>query len=195
MRRENRNLLNLPNALTILRLILIPAVCWLIAEDRMMPALALFVLASITDVVDGYIARTQHLITDFGKLMDPLADKLMVVAVLLSMCFRGIAPMAAIIILVVKELLMLLGGLLLYTRKDFVVFAKPIGKIAQFVTVLSLVLCFFHQELADWGHPIHIWLLWLGVGLSIAALLYYAWLNFFPRFRPSEKEPREPGNP
>ncbi len=71
--------------------------------------------------------------------------------------------------------------------------AKPIGKIAQFVTVLSLVLCFFRHQTCGLGHPIHICLLWLGVGLSIAALLYYAWLELLSRFVPVKKNPGNPG--
>ena len=71
MHHQKPSNFNAPNALTVLRLVLIPAVCWLIAKDRMMPALSLFVLASLTDIVDGYIARKHNLITDFGKLMDP----------------------------------------------------------------------------------------------------------------------------
>ena len=187
-REKPEQLLNVPNALTILRLVLIPVVCYLIAVGRMMPALALFVFASITDVVDGYIARKHNLITDFGKLMDPLADKFMVMAVMVSLAIKGIAPLAAIAVLIAKELLMLLGGLLLYTKKDFVVYSKPVGKVAQFVTVLGLILCFFHERFSAWGYPVHLWFLWTGVALSLVALFYYAKLNFFPQFRPRHGE-------
>ncbi len=180
--------LNVPNALTVLRLFMIPAVCWLIARGQMMPALALFVLASLTDLVDGYIARKHNLITDFGKLMDPLADKLMVIAVMVSLGLKGIAPLMAIAILILKELLMLLGGFLLFAKKDFVVYSKPVGKVAQFVTVLALILSFFHDRFAALGCQVHLWLLWAGVALSIVALFYYAKLNFFPQFRPQSKE-------
>ena len=184
MHHQKPSNFNAPNALTVLRLVLIPAVCWLIAKDRMMPALSLFVLASLTDIVDGYIARKHNLITDFGKLMDPLADKLMVISVMVFLCLKGIAPAAAILILIVKELMMMLGGLLLFTKKDVVVYSKPVGKAAQFVTVVALVLCFFHRRFNVWGCPVHLWALWTGVGLSIAALLYYARFNFCPQFGP-----------
>lgn len=179
--------LNLPNALTVLRLLMVPAVCILISQGRMMPALAVFVLASLTDLADGYIARRCQLITDFGKLMDPLADKLMVIAVMVSLALQGIAPPAAIAVLFCKELAMLLGGLLLYAKKDFVVYSKPVGKAAQFVTVTALILCFFHDRFAALGYPVHLWLLWTGVGLSLIALFYYAKSNFFPLFRPEAK--------
>ena len=188
MHRNKPSNLNVPNALTVLRLLLIPIVCWQIARNHMMPALGLFVLASLTDVVDGYIARKYQLITDFGKLIDPLADKLMVIAVMISLGLKGVAPLAAIAVLIVKELLMLLGGLMLLTKKDFVVYSKPVGKVAQFITVLALMLCFFHEHFTAWGYPVHIWLLWVGVVLSLVALFYYARLNFFSQFRPKDEQ-------
>ncbi|MDD4080690.1 MAG: CDP-alcohol phosphatidyltransferase family protein [Eubacteriales bacterium] len=188
MRRDKPSNLNVPNALTVLRLFLIPAVCRLIHEDRMMPALGIFALASLTDVVDGYIARKYQLITDFGKLMDPLSDKLMVMAVMVSLGLKGIAPLAAIVILLIKDSLMLLGGLILYTKKDIVVYSRPVGKVAQFVTVMALILCFFHERFTAWGYPVHVWLLWTGVALSLVALFYYARLNFFPQFRPKDDQ-------
>jgi cardiolipin synthase len=182
-REKPGQLLNIPNVLTILRLILSPAVCYLITQDWMMPALALFVLASVTDIVDGYIARKYSLITDFGKLMDPLADKLMVITVMVALTVKGITPLPAVVILVIKELLMLIGAFLLY-KKDVVVYSEPIGKVAQFVTVTALILCFFHEHLTARGCPVHLWLLWTGVALTLAALFYYAKHNYFTRFRP-----------
>ena len=164
---------NVPNALTLLRLLLIPVFIWLMFTDRMMPALFVFVFASLTDIADGWIARRYNLITDFGKLFDPLADKLMVLSVMSALALKGIAPWSAIIILLAKEMLMLLGGLLLL-KKKVVVYSMPIGKAAQFVTVAALVLCFFHEQFLAWGSPVHLWMLWTGVGLAILSLFYYA---------------------
>ena len=176
MQTKKPNNFNVPNALTLLRLLLIPVFIWLMFTDRMMPALYVFVFASLTDIADGWIARRYNLITDFGKLFDPLADKLMVLSVMASMAIKGIAPWGAIIVLLVKELLMMLGGVLLL-RKKVVVYSMPIGKAAQFVTVAALVLCFFHEQFAAWGYAVHLWMLWTGVGLSILSLFYYAKLN------------------
>lgn len=176
MRTEKPSTLNLPNALTLLRLLLIPVFIILMCRDQMMPALGVFVFASITDVADGWIARKYNLITDFGKLFDPLADKLMVLSVMTLMVIKGIAPLAAIIILVAKELLMLVGGFLLM-KKHVVVYSLPLGKFAQFVTVLALVLCFFHETFATWTWPLHLVMLWLGVGLALVSMVYYGLRN------------------
>lgn len=169
---DKSGIINVPNALTLLRLALIPVFVWLIAKDRMMEALAVFAFASLTDILDGWIARRYNLITDFGKLFDPLADKLMVLAVMISLALKGIAPWAAIIILLAKESLMLLGGVLLL-KKKVVVYSMPVGKAAQFVTVIALFLCFFHDFFTSRGYPVHLWMLWLGVGLAILSLFYY----------------------
>ena len=176
MDKQKQNNLNLPNALTMLRLALIPVFIYLMAVDQMMPALAVFITASLTDILDGWIARRWNLITDFGKLFDPLTDKLMVLSVMTMLAIKGIAPWGAILILFVKEALMFLGGLLLL-KKQVVVYSLPLGKIAQFVTVAGLVLCFFHDRFAQLGSPVHLWVLWTGVALAIASFFYYARRN------------------
>ncbi len=176
MDKGKQSNLNLPNALTMLRLLLIPVFIWLMAADRMMSALVVFVFASLTDILDGWIARKWNLVTDFGKLFDPLADKLMVLSVMAMHAIKGIAPLAAILILFVKEALMLVGGLLLL-KKQIVVYSQALGKMAQFVTVIALVLCFFHEDFNRLGQPIHLWTLWTGVGLALASFVYYANVN------------------
>lgn len=176
MQTEKPSALNLPNALTLLRLLLIPVFITLMCRDQMMPALGVFLFASITDVADGWIARKYNLITDFGKLFDPLADKLMVLSVMTMLVIKGIAPLAAVIILVLKELLMLVGGFLLM-KKHVVVYSLPIGKTAQFITVLGLVLCFFHETFAGWTWPLHLVVLWLGVALALVSMVYYGLRN------------------
>lgn len=191
MQKEKQRILNLPNALTILRLLLIPVFVLLIFRDQMMWALAVFVLASLTDVLDGWIARKYSLITDFGKLADPLADKLMVLSVMVSLGMKGIAPWSAILILFIKEALMMLGGLLLLRRK-VVVSALPAGKAAQFIMVLALGLCFFHSQLNRLGAPVYLWTLWLGVALAVYSLVFYVRRNSPLLFKQSD--PDSPGD-
>ena len=168
------NIWNVPNALTLLRIALIPVYWYFMMKHQHPAALIVFIAASLTDLADGYIARKYNLITNFGKLMDPLADKLMSVSVMLSMAIEGIVPWAALLILLGKELLMLLGGVFLL-KKGVVTYAIWIGKLAQTVVVAALLTCFFHAELeAALGFPLHLWLLWLGVALTLAALGVYA---------------------
>ena len=166
-----------PNVLTMLRMALIPVYWVLMAQGRMIPALCVYVAASLTDLLDGYIARKYHQITDFGKLMDPLADKLMVLSVMLSMILPmggrpAVLPLAPFIIVLAKELLMVLGGLLLY-RKGIVVYSKIIGKAAQTLMVCSLLTSFFYKYFDSINLPVYLWLLWAAVVLTVCALVYY----------------------
>lgn len=166
--------LNVPNALTVIRLLLIPVFCCLMWRGSEMAALVVFLFAGFTDLVDGFIARRFNQITDFGKLMDPLADKIMVLSVMIMLVLNGIAPAAAVIVLLIKELIMILGGIYALRVKKVVVFSRPIGKMAQLVTFLGLVLCFFHRHFAAPILPWHLIVLWTGMGLALIALVFYA---------------------
>ena len=141
--------MNLPNKLTVCRLAMPLVVMPCLLKDfpySKTLALAFFALASVTDFLDGHIARKHNLVTDFGKLMDPLADKLMVISMMASLAIKGIAPWAALAIIVVKELTMVTGGLILL-KHNVVVYARWIGKIAQATVVCALISCFFHEWL------------------------------------------------
>lgn len=172
--RKKENIWNVPNILSMIRMLLIPVYWVLMMKGHTYIALVVYVIASLTDLVDGYIARKYNLITDFGKLMDPLADKLMVISVMLSLVLRGILPLLPLIILAVKELLMVLGGVFML-KKGVVVFSKKIGKYAQFMVVCSLILSFFHEYFATLGVPVHLILLWISVALTLCALVFYAY--------------------
>ncbi len=171
--KKKQKIWNVPNALTMLRMALIPVFWYFMMGDRLYAALAVFVTASLTDLADGYIARKYDLITDFGKLMDPLADKLMVISMMTSLAMKGIAPWPALAVILAKEATMVTGGLILY-KHQVVVYAKWIGKIAQATVVCALISCFFHEWLQNTvGFPVHTVLIWLGVALTLCALGVY----------------------
>ena len=173
LRKLFTNVWNVPNALTILRLILIPVFVYLFWKVDRKAALVVFIIASLTDMLDGMLARKLNQITDFGKLFDPLADKLMVLTALICQGLAGVFPWSAIIIVCCKELVMFLGGVFMLSR-DVVVYANYFGKTAQVCFIVSLVLSFFHDELAAWGTQLDIILLWVTVGLALLALAVYA---------------------
>ena len=98
--------MNLPNKLTLLRIIMIPVFVVLLYLDfpfNNLVALAVFILASITDTLDGYIARKYNLITDFGKFMDPIAEKLLVTAAMLVFVDWHMMPAWVVIVVVARE--------------------------------------------------------------------------------------------
>ena len=176
------NVWNIPNVLTMLRIILIPvfvAVFFSTPHDRdKIAALVIFAAASITDMCDGILARKLNQITDFGKLFDPLADKVMVVTAMVCQALIGVFPWIAIIIVGVKELIMMLGGIFMLS-KNVVVYSNYVGKTAQVFFIASLLLSFFHPSLAAgnvclFGMTIDCVLLWITVALSLTALVVYA---------------------
>lgn len=176
-----RTNLNVPNVLTVIRLLLVPVYVALFAAGEKYSALTVFLLASFTDLLDGRIARKYNLITDFGKLMDPLADKIMVLTAMFSMAIgnRRIAPVipwSAVVILLAKEAYMVYGAARLY-NKGIVAYSSMIGKAAQCAFIASLVAVYFHdwfaQHCAGWFMTLDLLLLWLAVILTLCALVFY----------------------
>ena len=99
--------MNLPNKLTLLRILLIPlfiVIMMLDISNHYLIACLIFIIASITDALDGYIARKNNLVTDFGKFMDPLADKLLVISALICMIESSLVSGWMVIIIVSREL-------------------------------------------------------------------------------------------
>ena len=88
--RKKRKNFNVPNILSMIRLCMIPATVILIVYDRLLWGLAVFITAELTDLLDGYIARKYNLITKLGSWLDPLADKLMALAVLITFFTKGL---------------------------------------------------------------------------------------------------------
>lgn len=179
--KQKENIWNVPNLLTMLRMVLIPVYWVLFMQDRRIAALCVFAVASFTDLLDGRIARKYNLVTNFGKLFDPLADKLMVISVMLGFVIMGVIPWPIMAIVMAKEGTMLLGGTLLLKR-GLVVYAEMIGKVAQVAMVTGLVLCFFEEQFTALGVPVHLIVLWLAVALTLAALVFYVrrglqWFN------------------
>ena len=172
------NVWNVPNVLTMIRLALVPVFVVLFFNGLKKAALAVFVAASLTDMLDGFLARKLNQITDFGKLFDPLADKLMVLTAMVCQTFWGPLPLIAVIIVAAKELLMVLGGVFMLS-KDVVVYSNYFGKSAQVGFIASLVLSFFHKAFVEgnimlWGMTPDILLLWITVALAIVAMVVYA---------------------
>ena len=177
IRKLFTNMWTIPNVLTMIRLILVPVFVILFLKGYRMASLAVFVAASLTDMLDGYLARKLNQITDFGKLFDPLADKLMVLSAMVCQGIAGVFPWTAIIIVACKELFMVIGGLLML-KKDVVVYSNYVGKAAQVCFIASLILAFFHEKfeagnIVLWGMTPDLLLLWMTVALALCAMVVY----------------------
>jgi len=146
--KENKEvyLLNLPNLLTILRFFLIPLfvlVFFSSLKYNYLIAIGIFLISGITDVLDGFIARRYNMVTKFGKLFDPLADKLMILSVLWCLAYKGYIHSIIFYIVLFKELFMIIGSVILYGKIKIVVSANIYGKIATvlfYVAIVSLLL-------------------------------------------------------
>ena len=134
--------MNLPNKLTVLRIIMIPICLGLWALGQPVLSAAVFALAAITDFLDGYIARKQKIVTVFGKFADPVADKVLVLTAMIFLCADGRLPAWAVAIVAAREL-MVDGLRLVSAGKGNVIAAGWLGKIKtnlQFFCVISAML-------------------------------------------------------
>ncbi len=177
LRELTRGMWTIPNALTFLRILLIPVFAVLYLKGEPYWALGVFALASLTDCFDGLLARKLNQISSMGKLLDPLADKLMVVTAIACHVALGVFPWPALLIMGVKELLMVVGGAVMLGRGT-VVYANYYGKTATVFLMAAVIAGFFAGPLNEAGFPVHQWLLWIAVGLSLLALGVYAAQSF-----------------
>lgn len=157
--------MNTANKLTMLRLLLIPVfliVLYLRFPYSEYVGLGIFILASITDFFDGHIARTRNQITDFGKFMDPLADKVLVVAAMLWFAQEGLIPAWAVLIVIFREFAVTALRLVAVDNGRVIAAGKS-GKIKTVSTMVSLIVLFF---------PIPLMAIYICVGLIVVTTLY-----------------------
>ena len=165
---------HVPNALTIIRFLLIPVIVISIFNGDYIIAFIFFTVSGITDIADGCIARKFNLISNFGKLMDPLADKLTQIATIASLTLKDIIPIWILAIVLLKELIMIAGASFLY-GKDVVVYSKWYGKLATVLfylaIVFSLLINQFNLE-SIWSN-LDLWLFYLALFATVFSLLMY----------------------
>lgn len=176
----NQNL-TIPNALSVVRILIIPFFAWSFLQDRLPLAVGLLVLSGLTDCVDGFIARKLNQVTELGKMLDPLADKLTqgVVALCLAMRFPVIGPV--LLVFIVKELVMLCCAVGLLKKKKRPCAAQWYGKVATVMFYASVALIvvmdgFLHVE----GLAFQV-ISYVLLGLTAAMMIYSA-VRYFQIF-------------
>lgn len=169
----------IPNIITAFRLLLVPVLIIVFFNCDIRLAFGVFLLASVSDLVDGYLARKWQVVSDFGKLFDPLADKAMQVSAVICLAIKGYVPVIPVVIVFLKELVMLLGGVLLLKTRNFVVYSNVFGKLASFFFSFVVCLCFFRDFwfVTALASNILDVLVWISVVLNIIAMLQYAYKN------------------
>ena len=151
--------MNLANKLTLLRVLMIPAFLGVLywgGPNSEYIALGIFVAASLTDFLDGYIARSRGLVTDFGKFMDPLADKVLVTTAMLWFVQTGVMPAWAVAIVIFREFA-ISGIRLIAAERGRVIAAGWSGKIKTACTMVFLTLMFL--PLPEWVDTLGVWVI------------------------------------
>lgn len=172
--------MNLANALTILRILLIPAFAFAYYRVTPIIALALFLLAGLTDYLDGYLARKLKMITDVGKLLDPLADKLMLLTALYCLADTNFIPWWVFIALAAKEGLMVIGSLFLLEKK-VVVYSNIFGKVSTVLFIVAIVFVFPWHTIVTLTRAGNI-ILYIATASSFLAMGIYAYNALTKRY-------------
>ena len=167
--------MNLPNKLTMLRVILIPFFVFFFyatfIPGNNWIALGIYIVACLTDMADGKIARKYNLITTFGKFMDPLADKVLVITALILFTEDGRMSAIALIVIVAREFIVS-GFRLIAVDKGIVIAAGMWGKVKTVVQMVMAITLLVHLDYT-WFYVTEQVLIWLSVALTIISLIDY----------------------
>jgi CDP-diacylglycerol---glycerol-3-phosphate 3-phosphatidyltransferase len=170
-RTVSPQLAQIPNALTLFRLALIPPFVVLILQSEggySWAAGVIFLIAGITDQVDGFLARRWHVESAFGKIADPLADRLMIGVAVILEWYAGRLPFVALLIPLRDVLLMAVTPYLIARGYRFEV--NTLGKAATWLLYLGVGCSMVTRPSTDWP----LWIFWIGFALAVASLVLYA---------------------
>lgn len=173
--------MNIPNILSLIRLCVVPLVPLVYFSDTPhanLWAALIYLAASLTDVLDGQIARRYNLVTKLGRVLDPLADKLMSFCVLVCIIMKGLLPFWAGIVFFVKEACMGLGALIQYRKISDVQPSHMLGKIS---TAVFFVVCFIVMVFPN--IPENARLIAISAALVLNVAAFFLYMGRFIRFR------------
>ena len=174
------NPLNIPNFISLARALLVPIVFWLLVTGRVQAAFLVFVIAGLSDAIDGFLAKRYGWRTELGAYLDPLADKLLVVCIFVAMAALGELPLWLVVAVVFRDVLIVSAVILSW------LLARPVrmkpSNVSKANTAAQLVLA--STVLADTGFalglaPLRVALVWITAALTIVSLAAYlhAWLR------------------
>jgi cardiolipin synthase len=154
MQKEDKIMMSLPNFLSIFRLVLTPVIIIFILKEMFARAFFVFMLAALSDMLDGYLARKYHSITELGRFLDPFSDKLLLVSSFYVLSLMNFMPWWLFFIVLIKEIIMLIGWLTVRSIiKDSKINPNIYGKTAS-VFLMLLVLCTLACNLSWVPHAI-----------------------------------------
>lgn len=150
------SVLNLPNLITLLRIGAIPVFLILLVDERYTEALIVFILAGITDSLDGLLARWLDARTTLGAFIDPLADKLLLVSSFVILAFLGDIPRWLAILVIMRDVIILIGYSVLFFVTGHAIEVRPtlIGKASTFFQLLTVIMALVALHNAAWQIPL-----------------------------------------
>lgn len=177
------------NRLTLFRILLVPLFIFFILSSNFLPhsflwALVIFIIASVTDMLDGIIARKYNQITDLGKLLDPLADKMLIISALICLVHLNLINVVAVIIVIMREFL-ITAFRAFAQEKQVIIAAGMLGKIKTVSQIMCVIFILISQELifANLIKNIQIYsvinfiLVWLMVLFTVVSAINYIYAN------------------
>ena len=165
-------ILNLPNGLTFLRLILTPVIIMLLLDGAFFWALVVFLLAGVTDGLDGFVARSLREPTEFGRILDPLADKIFLGSSFITLAFLGRLPIWLAGVAVGRDLVLMIGSCILYTASGRLGYPPSfVGKLSTVLQVLTVVAAMILPEGDGRLNP----LFWGMAAVAVASGLDYVY--------------------
>jgi CDP-diacylglycerol--glycerol-3-phosphate 3-phosphatidyltransferase len=170
-RAVSAQLAQVPNALTVLRLALIPVFIVIIATaegGHSWAAAIVFASAGVTDQIDGWLARRWHVESEFGRIADPLADRLMIDVAIVALWLHGRLPWPALAVILVRDVV-LVGGYKLLQPRGLQLEVNELGKVATWGLYASLAFTLATTDGTDWP----LWLFWAALALAVVAGLQY----------------------
>lgn len=174
--KYQKKILTIPNILSFFRLCLIPVIMWLyIKKQDYLSTLIVLLLSGATDIVDGIIARKYNMISDFGKIFDPIADKLTQMAMLFCLVSRFNYMMIPLVILVVKELISGITSLISFKSANEVKGAVWHGKLTT-VTLYSVIA--IHLIWFNTSRTVSLILVGISIGIMLMSFIMYSVQNF-----------------
>ena len=169
--------MNLPNRLTLLRVIMVPFFIVFYLKSYFLISFVLFVLASLTDLLDGHIARKRNLISNFGKIMDPLADKILVYSAFCLMVENGLVPAWMLIVILVREFAV--SGMRTVAASEGIVVAADLsGKIKTVLQMIAVpMLILTGVILSDIWFTLSMAMLWASLIMTVYSGIQYIYKN------------------
>lgn len=178
---------HIPNILSCIRILLVGVFIYVFFLDypnNLIPALIIFLTAGFTDVVDGFLARKYNWVTNWGKILDPFADKLMQCTVLVCMLIKKLLPMWLVVPFILKELIILIGGLFISKRTSTVVVSNIFGKLTVVFFYAAIMTCILARDFLA-QNPVVLYIICAMVlAAALAALINYT-VTYFKNIKPT----------